>query len=96
MNKLFACMMLALLSMIARSATNPVLVSGSPMSTCVGSSPPGCAGHFVWYEYKLPNTGYHLSKFEYYGDVALKVFYGIRLTFTPDAGGADIVSSLIG
>ena len=61
--------MLALLPIMARSATNPVVIIGSPMANCVtGGS--GCSGHFILDSYNLPNVGYHLSKFEYYGNVA--------------------------
>ena len=56
----------------------------------------GCSGHFLLYQYNLPDVGYHLSKFEYYGNAAFKAFFGIQLTFTPDSGGADVVSSLLG
>jgi hypothetical protein len=72
MNKFFA-MILALLPIVARSATNPVEVESLPtinsMADCVtGGS--GCSGHFILDSYNLPNVGYHLSIFEYYGNVA--------------------------
>ena len=73
MKKFFACMILALLPIVARSATNPVEVISLPtinsMADCVYLRT-GCSGHFILDSYNLPNVGYHLSKFEYYGNVA--------------------------
>jgi hypothetical protein len=41
-------------------------------------------------------VGYRLSNFLYYGNAADDFILGIQLTFTPDAGGPNVVSSLLG